>query len=137
MDDEHEESLEFQELNYDLQSTDRVRESFRIPLDGSKKYLVSINQASYTLIDLANDGGSFGIPPELGLMEGDILKNCRLLVKDQTVEPVKAEVVHLSPGSDTDWICGVKWLDLDEKTAKRIDCIVRELRQELFPGKKI
>ncbi|MDY0220946.1 MAG: PilZ domain-containing protein [Desulfobacterium sp.] len=135
MGDKNEESIEFQELIYDLQSTGQVRHSFRIPLDGSKQHLVWIHQASYPLIDIANHGVSFGIPSELDLMEGEILTECRLLLGDQTIEPVKAEVVHLSPGSDNDWICGIHWLDLDEDAVKRIEAIVQDLRKELFPGK--
>jgi hypothetical protein len=136
MDDEHEQSIEFQEMNYDLQSTDQVRESFRIPLDGSRKHLVSINQASYPLIDIAKDGVCFVVSSELSLMEGDILTECRLLVGDQAVEPVKAEVVHLSSGSETYWICGIKWLDLDENAVKKIGDLLQDLRKEFFSRKK-
>lgn len=135
MGEEYEESIEFQELSYDLQSTDKVRQFFRIPLDGSEKYLVSINQASYPLIDIAHDGVSFGITPESDLMEGDILTDCQLLIGDQTIEPVKAEVVHLSPGSDTEWICGINWLDLDKNAVEKIDGIIQNLRKKLFPEK--
>ncbi|ACN15458.1 hypothetical protein HRM2_23630 [Desulforapulum autotrophicum HRM2] len=132
MEDELGESIEFQALNDDSQSTSQVRNFFRVPLNNPGKYVVVIKNFPYPLLDIANGGVGFEVSYEPGFTPGDILETCLLDLGGQVFEGLRAEVVHLSPLSDTTWKCGIHWVDLADNVVREMTAIVQNFRKELF-----
>ncbi len=132
MDDNHGESIEFQEISNGSQLTDVVRNSFRIPLISKENYSVSIDNVSHSLVDIGNTGIALELTRDMNLMVGDKVAGCRLVLGDETVENLEGEVVHLSPGRDTRRICGIRWLEPEASAVQTIDSRVLALRKELL-----
>lgn len=132
MDDNHGESIEFQEISNDSQLTDMVRNSFRIPLTSKENYSVSIDNVSHSLVDIGNTGIALELTRGMNLMVGDKIVGCRLVLGDDTVENLEGEVVHLSPGKDMRRICGIRWLEPRASAVQTIDSRVLALRKELL-----
>jgi hypothetical protein len=132
MDDNHGESIEFQEISSDSQLNDIVRNFFRIPLTSKKNYSVTIDDVSHSLVDIGNRGISLELTREMNLMVGDRLWGCTLVLGDETVENLEGEVVHLSPGRDMRRICGIRWLEPGASAVQTIDLSVLALRKELL-----
>lgn len=137
MDDELGESIEFQTLNDGPQSASQVRNFFRVPLNKPGKFVAVIKNVPYPLVDIANGGAGFEITYEPEFTVGDILEPCRLDLGDKTIEGLRAEVVHLSPGDGTTWKCGICWVDLADNTVGKIAAIVQNFRKELFADSRI
>jgi len=132
MDDNHGESIEFQEINGDFHLTDLVRSSFRIPTAARKNYFITINDLFHPLVDISNRGVALEFSGETNLMMNDIISGCRLILEDEIVENLKGQVVHLSPGRQMRWICGICWVEPSMVAARKIGLIVDSLRKELF-----
>ena len=132
MDDNHGESIEFQEISNDSQLNDIVRNFFRIPLTLKKNYFVTIDDVSHPLVDIGNRGIALELARDMNVMVGDRFLGCILVLGDETVENLEGEVVHLSPGRDLRRICGIRWLEPGASAVQAIDSSVRALRKELL-----
>lgn len=132
MDDNHGESIEFQELRNDSQLDDIVRNSFRIPLTSKENYSVTIDDISHPLVDIGNRGIALELTRDINVMVGDIFLECTLVLGDETVENLEGEVVHLSPGRALRRICGIRWLEPGASAVQTIDSSVLALRKELL-----
>jgi len=132
MDDNYGESIEFQEIKGDLELTDLVRNSFRIPTAARKNYFITINNVFHPLVDISNRGVALEFSGEKNLMINEIISGCSLILGDKIVENLNGEVVHLSPGRDMRWICGIRWVKSSLAAAGEIGLIVESLRKELF-----
>jgi len=133
MDDlERDDSLELEELTDSARLTDVVRSSFRIPVDGKKKFYLLMENRQFFLSDISITGlGFFTASTDLFSL-GDILSRCEVRLEEMRIKDLKGRIAHLTPYRDEELICGVQWIDLPRDAEKMLTSFFLEFKKNLL-----
>lgn len=107
------------------------RNYFRISVKGSDAVSVKINNIPYEVIGL-NDGG-IGIrlsSEDILVSVGDELP-LELTIKDM-VQSLLGKVVHITPLGPKEFLCGMEFLNMDNKTKKKVMEFLELCRENIF-----
>ena len=113
----------------DLQEA--MRKNFRINVTGNGDISVKINDAKYDIINVGNNGIGIKFGPE------DIL----VTVKDELSVELKimgarhnlqGKVVHISPEGPEDLLCGIEFINLDQKVKEKLIEFMQACREKMF-----
>jgi hypothetical protein len=107
------------------------RNYFRISVKGSDAVSVKINNIPYEVIGL-NDGG-IGIrlsSEDILVSVGDELP-LELTIKDM-VQSLLGKVVHITPLGPKEFLCGMEFLNMDNKTKAKVMEFLELCRENIF-----
>ena len=107
------------------------RNYFRINVKGSDAVSVKINNIPYDVIGL-NDGG-IGIrlsSEDILVSVGDELP-LELTIKDM-VQSLLGKVVHITPLGQKEFLCGMEFLNMDNKTKAKVMEFLELCRENIF-----
>lgn len=108
----------------------KVRRSFRIPLDPDDAVYIVIGTISYPVSNISPGGVGFSVQDNQRFEAGEILSPCRLQFKNFELTDLKAQVVHCSfsaQGSDL-WQFGIQWLDMKNSRKKELEEMLVRLK---------
>jgi hypothetical protein len=130
--DDEGDSLEFQTLEDDSELAEFSRNSYRIQVKERDDFSVNVETVVRQIADLSRTGVSFLVDADSTFAPGDILAGCQLHLGDANLDNLDARVIHRSRDEDSDWICGVQWINVDEVQAAILEDVMVGLRQDLF-----
>lgn len=126
------ESFEFEEIPCDALSVEIGRRFYRVPVRKKMNFSVVINATRYPLLDISSNGIRIAVEPTTSIASQDVISCCELVLDEQIFSALEGKVVHYSLEDDENWICGIKWLNIDADTENDIGKILLILRKELF-----
>ncbi|MFO7750675.1 MAG: PilZ domain-containing protein [Desulfobacteraceae bacterium] len=131
-DQERDDSLEIEELTDNSRLTDVVRSSFRIPVDGKKKFYLLMENRQFFLSDISLNGlGFFAASTDLFSL-GDILYRCEVRLDERHIKDLQGRIAHLTPYGEGELICGIQWIDLPRDTEKILTSFFLEFKKNLL-----
>ena len=107
------------------------RKNFRISVKGNDAVSIKINTVPYDVIDL-NDGG-IGIKlsaEDIFVAVGDEMV-LELKIQD-LVQTLRGKVAHISPSGSEEFLCGIQFLDMDDKTRTKLLDFLESCRKKIF-----
>ena len=132
----NDDSIEILELEGDSLDSVTVRKSFRIPIREKSRFSILINGVYFPVEDINSKGAGILMVEDLSFFKGQLLSDCELILGNDKFIAVECQIVHITSVKDSPPLFGVKWLNMDDKTAlagkKRIWEICDELKQNLL-----
>lgn len=125
-------SIEFNKMNKDLDPSDRIRKSFRVPVEDALKVWVMISAQRYSVLDICFDGVRILIDDSFEFQAGQSLLNCELNIFDVFIEGLQGRVIHISSGENKELQCGIQWIGASESEAQKIFQIVSKMKKKLL-----
>lgn len=126
-------SIEFGEIEKDINTPEIVRKSFRIPVEDHIKVMVVIDSETYPVLDISLDGVGVSLDGNCVFEMDQVLKNCELCFSDQSIKGLDGKIVHLSPTSPEKKLQGgIRWTDLSEQNDKKIANVFKEMKKQLL-----
>ncbi|MBF0230314.1 MAG: hypothetical protein HQK63_12125 [Desulfamplus sp.] len=129
-------SIEIMELDGDSTDNVTVRKSFRIPIREKNRFSIFINGVSFPIEDINSKGAGVLMVEDHSFFKGQLLSDCELVLGNETFKGIECQVVHITSVKDSPPLFGIKWLNIDSKTAlsgkKQIVDICDELKQNLL-----
>lgn len=125
-------STEFNKLNRDLDQSDHIRKSFRVPVSEAQKVWVMIHTRRYPVLDICFDGVRILLNeiPEFEVEQS--LSNCELNIFEVHVDGLQGRVVHISSCENKEIQCGIQWMGASESKAKKIFEIVSKMKNQVL-----
>ncbi|MCK5836434.1 MAG: hypothetical protein KAH09_04135 [Desulfobacula sp.] len=128
----NDQSLEFRKMKDIPGLPERVRKSFRIPVEDSQKVWVLINNKRYPVLDICLNGISIALDDNGAFTIDQTINNCELNILDESIEALNGRVIHFSSYLGEDWQCGIQWMDMNEITTRQISMIVLKMKEQLL-----
>ena len=114
--------------NFD-QST---RSTFRIQVRGRENCFLVIDSIRYRLLDVGHAGVSIAVDAHPSMQVGNYFSSCDLILENNYFENLGASVVHMSPGCDDSWVCGVSLSNICAGSSAKIEACLKTIRKEVF-----
>ena len=113
----------------DLQET--MRKHFRINVKGNSDITVKINDAKYDVIDVGNYGIGIKFGPEdiLFTVKDELSVELKIMGE---IHNLQGKVVHINPEGPKDFLCGIKFIDLDKKVKEKLIDFMQACREKIF-----
>ena len=127
-----EESLELEPLTEDLEFDRHLRKSYRLNLIDRDDCTVTIQDKTYPLKDLSLTGLSVRIEAEavfrLEEFSGDSVSGVRVDLVDQSMEDLTYRIVHISPDTDNQMVCGMVWMNSSCEKEEQLFDMLKSLK---------
>ena len=114
----------------DNDNNDGGRKFFRIPVDETSKVTIKIGGANYVVVNVAAGGVGIFLDDVNTFETGDKVTDIVLSIDDVSCE-VTGCIAHVSP-DDTNYLCGIEILDMDDKTRTLLQRFIDDHRASLF-----
>lgn len=125
-------STEFNTLNRDLDQSDHIRKSFRVPVAEAQKVWVMIHTRRYPVLDICFDGVRILLNEMSEFEVEQSLSNCELNIFDMHIKGLQGRVVHVSFSENKELQCGIQWMGASENEAQKIFQIVSKMKNQLL-----
>jgi c-di-GMP-binding flagellar brake protein YcgR len=125
-------SIEFQKILKNYDSSENIRNFFRIPIKGMENIHVLINNIQYNVLDISPGGVAIILEDNAIFTINEIIENCELCIHDQVFHSLKARIVHSSLGMEMSIQCGVQWIDLDRQISDHLNQIILTMKNQLL-----
>ena len=113
----------------DLQEA--MRKNFRINVKGNSDITVKINDAKYEVFDVVDNGiGIIFSPEDILIAVADELPI--ELTIEETTHNLQGMVVHISPEGPEELLCGIEFINLDEKAKENLMEYIQTCRDKIF-----
>ena len=109
----------------------QIRQSLRVPVDNQDDISVILENKSYRVVNLCQDGVNIANPDHSPFTIGELIKNCDLVLPGGSISNLTARIIHCSCESDGNWNNGIQWTDLTENGLKQIAETVLTIKQKL------
>jgi hypothetical protein len=107
-----------------------IRQIYRIPITKADNVAVKIDGHDYEVVNLGSHGIGIRMPPP-GVFQVNNEEHLVTLLLDGEVLHLRGKIIHLTKHG-IDFLCGVKFTDLDEETQKKLLACVYRIRARLF-----
>jgi hypothetical protein len=125
-------SIELEEIPSDSESEQVTRKSYRLQVKHKKQFFLKIDECCFPLVDISDSGICISVQADTEFPQDAILKSCELILGDRSFDNLEGEIVHMSVDGDGNWISGIKWTLIDEKTHPDLEELLAHLRREFF-----
>ena len=126
------ESIELEPLEDDLDFDRHLRKSYRVHVSDRDDCTVTIANKAYPLKDFSLTGLGVTIDAEevfqLGEFLGDAISGIRLDLPGQSIEDLEYKIVHISPDTDNQMVCGMVWLNPTDDKEQQLFDILKSLK---------
>ena len=127
-----EDSLELQPLEEGPDFDRHLRKSYRLHVKERDDCTVTIENNTYPLKDFSLTGLGVSIQTEvvfrLGEFLGDTISGIRLDLADQSIEGLEYKIVHISPDTENQMVCGMVWLNPTPEKEEKLFDILKSLK---------
>lgn len=124
--------LEFELPTVREKLDERARSSYRVQVRGQKNYFLVIDSIRYRLLDVGHSGVSIAVESHSALCVDNIFANCDLILDLESFENLDATVVHMAPGCEDTWVCGLSLGNISAGMSSKIEACLERLREEVF-----
>jgi hypothetical protein len=100
---------------YELGMENKIRQTFRVPVEEKDNIKIVYDDIEYDVVDLATKGIGVRTTKLDKFSVGDILKPIRVVIKDKTFR-LEGEVVHVTPETADTSICGIKFINMSPES---------------------
>jgi c-di-GMP-binding flagellar brake protein YcgR len=107
-----------------------IRQIYRIPIKKDDKIAVTINGADHEVVNLGSHGIGIRLPPPGHFAVDNQEHEIKLLLNGELLK-LRGKVVHVTKHG-TDYLCGIKFTELDEATQNKLLACVYRIRARLF-----
>ncbi len=125
-------SIEFQKIKDDKDSSEIVRNSFRVPIQEMGNISLIINKIQYKVLDISPGGVAISLEDNSVFTIDEIIENCELCILDHVFTDLKARVVHSSLGIEMSLQCGIQWIDIDRQCLDQLKQIILKMKSQLL-----
>lgn len=108
-----------------------MRKYFRINVKGNDAISIKINNISYDVIDVGDRGIGIRLTPEDIFVAVDDELPVELKIKN-LVHNLQGKVVHISPSGPEEFLCGIEFTNIDEKTKAELMNYLQSCRENIF-----
>ena len=113
----------------DLQ--DIMRKYFRISVKGSDNLSIKINNVPYGMVDVGDRGIGIRLTPEdIFFFVGDELP-IQLMIEGRQHD-LRGKVVHINLAGPEEYLCGIEFTNIDDKTKKELMAYLQACREKIF-----
>ena len=127
-----EESLELEPVTEDLEIDLHLRKAYRLHVKDRDDCTVTIQDKTYPLKDFSLTGLSVSIEAEvvfrLEEFLGDTVSGVRIDLVDQSMEDLTYRIVHISPDTDNQMVCGMVWMNSSHEKEEQLFDILKSLK---------
>ena len=127
-----EDSLELEPLEEGPDFDRHLRKSYRLHVKDRDDCTVTIENNTYPLKDFSLTGLGVSTQTEvvfrLGEFLGDTITGIRLDLVDRSIEDLEYKIVHISPDTDNQMVCGMVWLNPTEEKEEQLFDILKSLK---------
>lgn len=100
---------------YELGKENKIRETFRVPVEEKDNIKIVYDDIEYDVIDIATKGIGIRITKLDKFSVGDTLKPLRVVIKDKTFR-LEGAVVHVTTETSDTSICGIKFINMSSES---------------------
>lgn len=136
------EELELEDIEFDDDGSDGnlieaaqaiiARKAYRLPVRDKDDAWLKVGDNTYPLIDISVEGVCIETRGKSPVSFDGFDSSCEILLGSDSFAGLEGEVVHTSFDYDGVWMCGIRWLNMDEQTCKRLEELLLTLRKEMF-----
>jgi len=108
-----------------------MRKYFRISVKDSSEISMRINEARYDIVDVGDSGIGIRLTPEDIFIAAEDELPIELKIQG-VVHNMQGKVVHISPAGPEEFLCGIEFINIDEKSKNKLMEYLRESRQKMF-----
>ncbi|MFO7753558.1 MAG: PilZ domain-containing protein [Desulfobacteraceae bacterium] len=110
------------------------RRAARIYVKERPDCTVTIENNTYPLKDISMTGLGVSIETEfvfqLGEFLGDVIKDIRVDLMDECLDQLEYKIVHISPDTRNNLVCGMVWLNPTQEKVEKLFHILKRLKGE-------
>ena len=108
-----------------------IRQYFRITVKETDSITIKVDGQKYDVVDVGERGIGIRLSPEdIFLAVEDVLEI--ELNLDGTVNNLQGKVVHISPDGPEDFLCGIEFIKIDQKSNKHLLDYLQNSRTKIF-----
>jgi len=108
-----------------------IRKYFRITVKETDSITIKVDGQKYDVVDVGERGIGIRLSPEdIFLAVEDVLEI--ELNLDGTVNNLQGKVVHISPDGPEDFLCGIEFIKIDQKSKKHLLDYLQNSRTKIF-----
>ena len=108
-----------------------MRKYFRVSVKGSSAISIKINEVPYDVIDVGDHGIGIRLTSEDIFIAVDDELPIELRIKD-VVHKLQGKVVHISPAGPQEFLCGIDFINLDQKIKEELMAYLQSYRDSIF-----
>ena len=117
----------------DNQADRRARKTPRIYVGDMNECTVTIENKIYPLKDISMSGLGVSIETDfvfqLGEFLGDVISGIRIDLLDESFDELEYKIVHISPDTRNNLVCGMVWLNPRPDEVKRLFEVLKKLKK--------
>ena len=123
---------DFQSKTHGSSAAGIKRQGFRLSVSDSQGIKAKFSGIEYNVVDFAERGVAIRVTEGGSVFAvDDILAPIELTLADQVFH-IRGKVVQVSSDTEGSLVCGLHFMDMDEKTAQGISKVYRQCRKQLF-----
>jgi len=108
-----------------------IRQYFRITVDETDSITIKVNGQKYDVVDVGDNGIGIRLSPEDIFLAVEDELGIELNI-DGIVHNLQGKVVHISPNGPEEFLCGIEFIKIDQKSKEQLMGYLQNSRTEIF-----
>jgi hypothetical protein len=108
-----------------------IRQYFRITVKETNSITIKVNGQKYDVVDVGDNGIGIRLSPEDIFLAVEEELGIELNV-DGIVHNLQGKVVHISPNGPEEFLCGIEFIKIDQKSKEQLMGYLQNSRTEIF-----
>ena len=108
-----------------------IRQYFRITVDETDSITIKVNGQKYDVVDVGDNGIGIRLSPEDIFLAVEDELGIELNI-DDIVHNLQGKVVHISPNGPEEFLCGIEFIKIDQKSKEQLMGYLQNSRTEIF-----
>jgi len=108
-----------------------IRQYFRITVDETDSITIKVSGQKYDVVDVGDNGIGIRLSPEDIFLAVEDELGIELNI-DGIVHNLQGKVVHISPNGPEEFLCGIEFIKIDQKSKEQLMGYLQNSRTEIF-----
>ena len=108
-----------------------IRQYFRINVNETDSITIKVNGQKYDVVDVGDNGIGIRLSPEDIFLAVEDELGIELNI-DGIVHNLQGKVVHISPNGPEEFLCGIEFIKIDQKSKEQLIGYLQNSRTEIF-----
>ena len=108
-----------------------IRQYFRINVKDTDSITIKVDGQKYDVVDVGDSGIGIRLSPEDIFLAVEDELGIELNI-DGIVHNLQGKVVHISPNGPEEFLCGIEFIKIDQKSKEQLMGYLQNSRTEIF-----
>lgn len=108
-----------------------IRQIYRVPIANNDEVNVSVDGSEYEVVNLGSQGIGIRLSEPVPFRVDGRNHEIDLRIEGNLLH-LSGEIVHVTPYDADNYLCGIKLIDMDEESHRRLLGCVYRIRADLF-----